>query len=140
MNVFDNPFYTLGVSTRSKKADILSAAEDLELLHDDSAARDRANSIINPVTRLEAEISWFPGADPAAVQAFLEEIKKGGAPEFAAAESFLQESKLACARVTVLRRLHRCVSAISGKWLTATRISIWKACCPRLIQTAGQPV
>lgn len=114
MNVFDNPFYTLGVSTRSKKADILSAAEDLELLHDDSAARDRANSIINPVTRLEAEISWFPGADPAAVQAFLEEIKKGGAPEFAAAESFLQESKLACARVTVLAALLCCHTAATA--------------------------
>lgn len=101
MSIFDSPFYKLGVSTRTRKTEIFSAAEERNLLSGDDEAREMANCITNPVTRLAAEIAWFPGVSPRDIDVFLHNIKTS--PDLAfTVKPFSDSTILFCAKSNAL--------------------------------------
>lgn len=65
MNLLNNPFYILGVSTRHSSQDILIAAEEKSLLIDDNDCVNAKKILTNPRQRIAAELAWLPGVSPA---------------------------------------------------------------------------
>ncbi|MBQ9896507.1 MAG: hypothetical protein IJM40_04240, partial [Synergistaceae bacterium] len=64
MNIFENPFYILGVSPADNRRAIAAAADDKAFLLGDSKAVEEARSaLLIPDKRLAAEMRWFPGSD-----------------------------------------------------------------------------
>ena len=63
MNIFDNPFYMLGVSAKSNRQQISSIAEEKIFLNENESKslNEARNILIIPEKRLAAEIRWFPG-------------------------------------------------------------------------------
>jgi len=64
MNLLNNPFYCLGVSTRDNNQKILIAAEEQSLLIDSDVCMNAKAILTNPRQRISAEISWLPGLAP----------------------------------------------------------------------------
>lgn len=63
MNIFDNPFYKLGVSAKSNRRQISDKAEEKIFLNENESKsiNEARNILIIPEKRLAAEIRWFPG-------------------------------------------------------------------------------
>lgn len=75
MNLFENPFYILGISTRDSKQRIVEACDEKSLtLDSDMCMRFRA-MLTQPRNRLMAEISWLPGVAPSRALNLLEKVK-----------------------------------------------------------------
>src|ERR1700674_1234730 len=64
MNLLNNPFFCLGVSTRDNNQKILVAAEEQSLLIDSDVCMNAKAILTNPRQRIAAEISWLPGLAP----------------------------------------------------------------------------
>lgn len=63
-----NPFFVLGVTPLDDRRRIIANAEERGL-HGDQGLCQRARSdLTNPRTRLNAELSWFPGVEPVVVE------------------------------------------------------------------------
>lgn len=60
MNLKQNPFYILGVSSVDSKREIMNAAEEKLLLMDENIVEDAKNALLDNSKRLEAELAWFP--------------------------------------------------------------------------------
>ena len=64
----ENPFFILTASAKNSRAELIEKQEEMALFGDESAA-DRALSILlNPQTRTEAEMHWFPLMDEEQIQ------------------------------------------------------------------------
>jgi hypothetical protein len=59
-----NPFWVLGVSLRDDRHKIVSTAEEMSLQIDPELCQKARADLINPRTRLSAEVSWLPGVSP----------------------------------------------------------------------------
>ena len=78
MNIFDNPFYTLGVSAKSNRQQISSKAEEKIFLNENEAKsiNEARNILIIPDKRLAAEIRWFPGVSDRNIREIIDYFAK----------------------------------------------------------------
>lgn len=74
MDLFENPFYLLGASTRDNRRQVQSLAEDYSLLHDQVEADKILAALTKPVNRLTAEMSWILGIAPRKVQTMVSKV------------------------------------------------------------------
>jgi len=76
MNLFQNPFFIIGVSTRDSKQSIVDACDAKSLTVDaDVCTRSRA-ALTQPRNRLSAELAWLPGYSPVGAKVLIEKIQK----------------------------------------------------------------
>lgn len=68
MELKQNPFYILQATPRDDRWQLAKLAEEASLSADPDACQKARSELTNPRKRLEAEISWFPGIDPAKVK------------------------------------------------------------------------
>ncbi|MBQ2617359.1 MAG: hypothetical protein IJF90_10930 [Synergistaceae bacterium] len=68
MNISDNPFFTLGVSTRDNRRQITAAAEEKAFVSGSDDFGEARTALLIPEKRIVAEIRWFPGMDDAKVR------------------------------------------------------------------------
>jgi len=59
-----NPFHVLGATIRDDRGVIVEKAEDRALMLDHDTCQKARADLINPRTRLAAEMSWMPGLAP----------------------------------------------------------------------------
>ena len=64
MDIFDNPFWTLGATLRDNRRRIMELAEEKSLLADEDVIASASSTLTNPRKRLGAEIAWLPGVGP----------------------------------------------------------------------------
>lgn len=62
--LFANPFHVLGVTIRDDRRAIVEVAEERALMLDHDTCQKARADLINPRTRLAAEMSWMPGLAP----------------------------------------------------------------------------
>lgn len=67
-----SPFAVLGATTRDDRRRIVELAEEKSLELDHDACQKARSDLINPRTRLSAEISWLPGVSPRKASQLLE--------------------------------------------------------------------
>ncbi|MBR0150995.1 MAG: hypothetical protein IJP89_06510 [Synergistaceae bacterium] len=72
MNILENPFCVLGVSSRDNRRRISEAAEEKSFLGDSESVREAQNVLTIPGRRLTAEIRWFPGMDNEYIRGIIE--------------------------------------------------------------------
>ena len=83
MNVFENPFYILGASTRDNRRRISALAEEKAFLSDPEIVDEARNALLIPQKRLEAELRWFLGVDDEKLKSilnFLQTFQDGSVP------------------------------------------------------------
>lgn len=66
-----NPFYVLRVTTRDDKPKIVAMAEERSLEIEDGVCQSAKSCLINPRTRLAAEMAWLPGVAPRTIDKML---------------------------------------------------------------------
>ncbi|MDD4767080.1 MAG: hypothetical protein PHF87_05780 [Desulfotomaculaceae bacterium] len=71
MNIFDNPFFVLGATTRDNRRKIIELADEKNLSSDSDRCLQARNDLTNPRKRLAAEISWFPGVSPKRIEGII---------------------------------------------------------------------
>ena len=78
MNIFDNPFYTLGVSAKSNRQQISDKAEEKIFLNENESKsiNEARNILIIPEKRLAAEIRWFPGVSDRNIREIIDYFEK----------------------------------------------------------------
>ena len=64
MNLFQNPFYVLGVSARATSQEIYEVYDKKILSKDPELCRNARTILTHPRKRLNAEIAWLPGLSP----------------------------------------------------------------------------
>lgn len=64
MNLFQNPFYIIGVSTRDTKQKIVEACDAKSLTVDSELNTKIRSTLTQPRNRLSAELAWLPGIAP----------------------------------------------------------------------------
>ena len=78
-----NAFHLLGLSIRASRHEVVETHEDA--LADGRADEDvlvRAQqTVLAPRTRIEAELSWFPGAPPSQVREILSKLEQSNFPD-----------------------------------------------------------
>ena len=75
MNVFENPFYILGASTRDNRRKISALAEDKAFLSDPETVNEARNALLIPQKRLEAELRWFLGVNEEKLESILKFLR-----------------------------------------------------------------
>ncbi|WP_417535141.1 hypothetical protein [Methylophaga sp.] len=81
MDLFENPFYILGASTRDNRHRLAELADEQSLLYDSTESLDARSLLTNPRKRISAELTWLPGLSPAKAQDALSTIQSS--PEIA---------------------------------------------------------
>jgi hypothetical protein len=76
MNLFQNPFYVLGVSTRDSKQVIVEACDAKSLAFDADLCSRLRSDLTAPRNRLSAELAWLPGLSPARALGLIQELEK----------------------------------------------------------------
>lgn len=76
MNLFENPFYILGLSTRDSKQRIVEACDEKSLTLDSDVCSQFRIMLTQPRNRIIAEISWLPGVAPSRAANILNKIQK----------------------------------------------------------------
>lgn len=76
MNLFQNPFYIIGVSTRDSKQAIVEACDAKSLTVDADLCTRFRSVLTQPRNRLSAEIAWLPGLSPARALGLIEKLEK----------------------------------------------------------------
>lgn len=62
--IYQNPFFVLGASTRDDRRRILELADQRSLEIDDDVCQKARSQLTSPRQRLTAEIAWLPGISP----------------------------------------------------------------------------
>ena len=94
MNLFHNPFYIIGVSTREPKQTIVEAC-DAKSLTVDSDLCTRCRSVLTqPRNRLSAELAWLPGLSPTRAFGLIDKIEKDSKSCLASLYSAVISTKL----------------------------------------------
>lgn len=76
MNLFQNPFYIIGVSTRDSKQSIVDACDAKSLTVDSDLCTRFRSVLTQPRNRLSAELAWLPGFSPVGAKVLVEKIQK----------------------------------------------------------------
>lgn len=76
MNLFQNPFYILGVSTRDSKQTIVEACDAKSLTVDADLCTRFRSDLTHPRNRLSAELAWLPGLSPARSIGLIEKLRR----------------------------------------------------------------
>ena len=84
--ITENPFYKFGVTPTDDKETLLALSDEAAFLDMDNA-EEAAASLLNPRSRLEAEMNWFPGLPQETVNAILEYPEKDTVEPYPVVES-----------------------------------------------------
>lgn len=76
MNLFQNPFFIIGVSTRDSKQTIVEACDAKSLTVDSDLCTRFRSVLTQPRNRLSAELAWLPGLSPARALGLIERLEK----------------------------------------------------------------
>jgi hypothetical protein len=76
MNLFQNPFYIIGVSTRDSKQTIVETYNAKSLTIDADLCTRFRSVLTHPRSRLSAELAWLPGLSPARSLGLIEKLQK----------------------------------------------------------------
>jgi len=76
MNLFENPFYILGATTKSTKQDIVTLAENKTLEISAEVCSEARMVLTNPRKRLRAEMQWFTGLKTDQIQSLVSMITR----------------------------------------------------------------
>ena len=63
MELRHNPFYILGASIADSKRRIMELAEEKSLFGNEEAVEEAKTILLDPIRRIDAELSWFPELD-----------------------------------------------------------------------------
>ncbi len=63
MDLRHNPFYILGASMTDNKRRIMELAEEKSLFGEEEAIEEAKTILLDPIRRIDAELSWFPELD-----------------------------------------------------------------------------
>ena len=74
MDLFENPFYILGITTRDPSPKVFQAAEEKSLLLDPEVCSQARGILTNPKHRISAEVAWVPGLAPIRVLKLIQKI------------------------------------------------------------------
>ena len=72
MDLRHNPFYILGASMTDNKRRIMDLAEEKSLFGNEKAIEEAKTILLDPIRRIDAELSWFPELDGRSAQALAE--------------------------------------------------------------------
>lgn len=75
MELFENPFYILGLTTRDSKQRIIEACDEKSLILDSDMCSRFRIMLAQPRNRITAEVSWLPGVAPSRALNLLEKVK-----------------------------------------------------------------
>ena len=75
MDLFNNPFYILGASTRDNRQRILAISDERSLLIDPEECIKARSELTNPKKRLSAEIAWLPGLSPKKTEELIQFVR-----------------------------------------------------------------
>ncbi|WNJ99972.1 hypothetical protein L2D14_00770 [Thalassospiraceae bacterium LMO-JJ14] len=75
MELFENPFWLLGASSRDDRRKIMELAEEKSLLADDDSISNASGALTNPRKRLEVETAWLPGLAPKRASEVIDQLK-----------------------------------------------------------------
>jgi hypothetical protein len=64
MNLTENPFFTIGATTRDNRRQLSDLAEDRKLTLDPESCSRALSDLLHPARRLAAETAWLPGIAP----------------------------------------------------------------------------
>lgn len=64
MELLNNPFNVLGISTRDNRKRIIESAKEKNLFMDSDILNEASSILTHPKNRLTAEIAWMPGVLP----------------------------------------------------------------------------
>ena len=76
MNLFQNPFYILGATTRDSKQRIIELAKEKSLELDPDVVTEARQILTNPKKRIRAEIAWFHGLSESEERVIMESLKQ----------------------------------------------------------------
>jgi len=79
MQLAENPFLVLGVTSRDGRQRIVEAAVEKSLDCDEDIVREASSLLTNPRRRLVAELAWLPGVGPTRIGSLLRTL--GDEPE-----------------------------------------------------------
>ena len=77
-DVRKNPFHVLGASPRDTREELIRRQQELALFGEEEAGGQALAALLHPLTRLEAEIRWFPQTEPETVRRLIRFLDKGG--------------------------------------------------------------
>jgi len=75
MQLAENPFLILGVTTRDGRRRIVEAADEKSLDCDEDVIREASFLLTNPRRRLVAELAWLPGVGPKRTRSLLAKLR-----------------------------------------------------------------
>lgn len=75
MDLLANPFHVLAASPRDDRHRILSSAEERSLSMDPALCTRASTDLLNPKSRLVAEVGWLPGMPPRQVVDVIEALQ-----------------------------------------------------------------
>ncbi len=75
MNLFETPFYILGLNTRDSKQRVMEAYDEKSLTLGSEICAQCRTMMTQPKGRITAEISWLPGVAPARAASLLKKIE-----------------------------------------------------------------
>lgn len=76
MNLFQNPFYIIGVTTRDSKLSIVAACDTKSLTVDTDLCTRFRSALTHPRNRLSAELAWLPGLSPSRSLGLIDRLEK----------------------------------------------------------------
>lgn len=76
MNLFQNPFYIIRVSTRDSKQTIVETCDAKSLTIDADLCTRFRSVLTHPRNRLSAELAWLPGLSPVRALGLIEKLQK----------------------------------------------------------------
>lgn len=76
MNLFHNPFFIIGVSTRDSKQTIVETCDAKSLIIDADLCTRFRSVLTQPRNRLSAELAWLPGLSPARSLRLIEKLEE----------------------------------------------------------------
>ena len=79
MDLRHNPFYILGASLTDNKRRIMELAEEKSLFVDEEAVEEAKTILLDPIRRIDAELSWFPELDVETARAVALHLVEGTA-------------------------------------------------------------
>lgn len=74
--IYQNPFFILGASTRDDRRRILELADQRSLEIDDDVCQKARSQLTSPRQRLTAEIAWLPGISPRKASELLSTLER----------------------------------------------------------------
>ena len=74
MDLLENPFHILGATQRDDRQRIMELAEEQGLFSDPEEITAARGVLINPRSRISAEVAWLPGVNPDHIDSLLKQL------------------------------------------------------------------